>query len=135
MADEYEVYIESSVRGYHAYFKDATVCIGEVLACEMELDNEHDKYAVIVKNEDGQIVGHVPIELSKVFNKFLRDYGKIEDESICNRYNTGEGKVLEIPVDYKLTGNAEYPRRLLRKLKHKESTCDLNISDIRKCRA
>lgn len=38
MADEYEVFIEASVRGYHAYFKDATVVIGEVLMCERELD-------------------------------------------------------------------------------------------------
>ena len=29
MADEYEVFIEASVRGYNAYFKDATVVIGE----------------------------------------------------------------------------------------------------------
>ena len=39
MADEYEVFIEASVRGYHAYFNDVTVVIGEVLMCERELDN------------------------------------------------------------------------------------------------
>jgi len=39
MADEYEVFIEASVRGYHAYFKDATVVIGEVLMYERKLDN------------------------------------------------------------------------------------------------
>ena len=46
MADEYEVFIEASVRGYHAYFKDATVVIGEVLMCERELDNAYDKPGV-----------------------------------------------------------------------------------------
>lgn len=30
MAQEYHVFIEASVRGYHAYFKDATVFIGGV---------------------------------------------------------------------------------------------------------
>lgn len=30
------------VLGYHAYFKDATVVIGEVLMCERELDNAYD---------------------------------------------------------------------------------------------
>ena len=71
MADEYEVYVESSVRGYHAYFKYASVCIGEVMQCEIEENNDHDKYAVAVRNEYGQMVGHVPIELSKLCSKFL----------------------------------------------------------------
>ena len=46
----FEMYIEATVRGYHAYLDDASVRIGEILACEMELDNSHDKYAVAVKN-------------------------------------------------------------------------------------
>lgn len=51
MAEECEVYIESSVRGYHAYFKTTSVCLGEVLKCEIEDNNEHDKYAIAVRNE------------------------------------------------------------------------------------
>ena len=39
MGEEYEVFIKSSVRGYHAYFVDASVTIGEVLACEREDNN------------------------------------------------------------------------------------------------
>ena len=113
--------------------KDVTVHIGEVLACEVETDNEHDRYAVVVKNEGGKTVGHVPIELSKVFNAFLADYSDIEAECIGNRYNRGGGKGLGIPVDYKLTGNAHYLKRVLRKLKKKESTQDINFSDIMKC--
>ena len=31
MTNEYELYLEASTRGYHAYFKDATVYIGEIL--------------------------------------------------------------------------------------------------------
>ena len=52
MTNEYELYLEASTRGYHAYFKDATVYIGEILICEMEPNNRHSKYAVVVKNED-----------------------------------------------------------------------------------
>lgn len=50
MSGEHEMFIEASVHGYHAYFKDATVCIGEVLVCEIEGDNKHDKYAVAARN-------------------------------------------------------------------------------------
>ena len=107
MAD-FEMYIESSVRGYHAYFKDASVCVGEILMCEVEDNNSHDRNAVaITKNEAGYLVGHVPIELSRFLNKFLRDYGEIQAECIGNRYNAGHGKGLEFPVDHKLIGNEE----------------------------
>ena len=119
MADEYEVFIEASVRGYHAYFKDATVVIGEVLMCERELDNVYDKYAVAVNNEKGKVVGHVPIELSKVFARFIRNYGEVEAEGIGARYNRGEGKGLEYPV--------------VSSIKKKETTCNLNISEVREC--
>lgn len=43
------MYIEASVRGYHAYFKDATICVGEIMMCEIKGNNDHDKYAVVVK--------------------------------------------------------------------------------------
>lgn len=38
MGEEHEVFIESSVRGYHAYFVNASVAIGEVLTCERDHD-------------------------------------------------------------------------------------------------
>ena len=88
--------------------------------CEIEEDNEHDKYAVAVKNESGQIVGHIPIEISKIMNKFIRDFGEIEVEGIGHRYNVGQGKGLEIPVDYSLVGNQQYLQRVVRKPKSKD---------------
>ena len=54
------------------------------------------------------MVGHVPIELSKVFSIFLKDYGEVEAECIGSRYNAGTGKGLELPVDYKLIGTYKY---------------------------
>ena len=81
MGEEYEVFIKSSVRGY-AYFVDASVTILEVLACEREDNYAHDKYPIAVKNEAQLLVGHVPRELSKIFSRFLTDYGDIEAECI-----------------------------------------------------
>ena len=121
---------ESSIRGYHTYLKNSAVCVGDLMMCEIEENNEHDKYAVVVKDEFGQIVGHVPIEISRPFSKFIRDYGEIETECIGNRFNAGQGKGLEIQVDYKLIGNQQYLKRLVRKLNKKD--LDVNISDIKK---
>ena len=116
MTNEYELYLEASTRGYHAYFKDATVYIGEILICKMEPNNRHSKYAVVVKNEDDRIVGHVPIELSKLFFKFLSECGKIEAECIGSRINKGQEKGLELPVDFRLVGNARYAPGLFQAL-------------------
>ena len=71
MVSEYEFYVQASMHGYHAYFINATVYIGEILDCEIEPENDHDKYALAVKNKDGVLVAQVPIELSKIFHKFL----------------------------------------------------------------
>lgn len=130
IADKYEVFIEASVRGYHAYFKDAIFVIGEVLICERELDNAYDKYAVAVNNEQGKVVGHVPTGLSKVVARFIRNYREVEAECIGARY-IREGKGLEFPVDYKLSGNKRYLEKLVSSIKKKETTCNLNISEIR----
>lgn len=136
MANEYELYLQASTRGYHAYFKDATVYIGEILFCELKPDNQHSKYAVVVKNEDDSIVGHVPAELSKIFNKFLSEYGKIEAECIGNRFNKGRGNGLELPVDSRLVGNARYLKKLLKELQEKntESNYNWKLSTVQKCR-
>lgn len=79
MAGEYEFYVQASMRRYHAYYMNATVYIGEILDCEIEPENDHDKYAVAVKNKDGVLVGHVPIELSKIFHNasFSHNMGKL----------------------------------------------------------
>ena len=107
---------EASIQGYHAYFKDTTVCIGDILFSETESDNNFDKYAVAVKTDNDELVGHVPIELSKIFTDFLKDYGDIEAECIGCRYNLGKGKGMEVPVDYKFIGNLMYLTKLKKKL-------------------
>ena len=67
-----EFFCASSVRGYHRYFKETAVCIGDILFCDKEEDNNHDEYAVAVKT-DCEIVGHVHFELSELFYEFLKD--------------------------------------------------------------
>ena len=111
-----------------AYYMNAAVYIGEILDCEIEPENDYDKYAVAV------LVGHVPIELSKIFYKFLSQYGQIEAKCIGSRFNTGQGKGLELPIDFRLLGNARYLRKVMTKLQkeQKRKDTDWRISDLRK---
>ena len=78
----------------------------------------------------GNLVGHVPKELSRLFHKFLNDSGEREAECIGNRVNAGKGKGVEIHVDYKLVANDFYVGRLKRKLSKKDFVDDINISKI-----
>ncbi len=134
MASEYELFVEASVRGYHAYFKNVTVYIGEVLSCESEPDNNYDSFAIAVKNNDKKTVGHVPIELAKIFHDFLSDYGEVQAECIGSRYNEGQGKGLELPVDYRLSGNYTYLVNVLKKLQQKEDKrSSWKLTDVKKC--
>ena len=68
-------FLESSLRGYHAY-KKVEVNVGDVLHCKKEPKNTHDKYAVKIVTADGNTVGHVPVELSEIFCLFLKKKGR-----------------------------------------------------------
>ena len=48
--------------------------VGETLACSRERGNTHDLFAVAVK-KDGNIVGHVPREISCICTLYIRDGG------------------------------------------------------------
>ena len=103
--------------------------------CEVEPENDHDRYAVAIRNKGEKIVGHVQVELSKIFHKFLSHHGQIEGECIGSRFNAGQGNGLELPDDYRLVGNARYLRKLITKLQKKQEKerSDWKISDLRKC--
>ena len=70
------------------------------------------------------MVGHVPIEFSKIFFNFLKDYGEIEAECFGSRYNAGTGQGLELSVDYRLIGTYNY---LIRVKKEVEADFSMSI--------
>ena len=82
-------------------------------------------HAVVIKSQDGGIAGHVPVELSEIFHKFLEDYGEILLECIGFRYNRGEGKGLELPIDCQFVGNLSYLKSVRTSLKSKGLKLDI----------
>ena len=50
---------------------------------------------------DNEDVGHVPIEIWKCIRRLLKKNGEVEVEVTGCRYNLGQGKGLELPVDFK----------------------------------
>ena len=84
--------------------------INDYLQCKIEENNEFDPSAVALLHDgclEEKVVGHVPIHLSKIFNRFLKlSFCSISTAVIGKRVNRGAGNGLEIPVEYKFFGDA-----------------------------
>ena len=65
---------------------------------------QHDKFAVAILLEE-KVVGHVPINLSKIFHEFLQIPNCTTGCKVTGkRVNRGAGYGLEIPVQYIFVG-------------------------------
>ena len=64
----------SAVRGFHFYRQTWNPQEEEVLQCLHEIGNIFDVFAIKTVGESGEIVGHLPREISRV-SKFLLDRG------------------------------------------------------------
>ena len=95
----------SVIRGHRVY---KTPFIGEMLESQPDTGNEHDRYAIgMVK--DGEIVGHAPKEISRIFQYFIQHNGTISAEVTGHRKI---GKGLEVPCDYILKGKPSKQRKI-----------------------
>ena len=64
----------AAVRGYHFYQNIWSPLESEVLECHHEFGNVFDMFAIKTCKSNGQTVGHLPREISRV-TKFLLDRG------------------------------------------------------------
>ncbi len=93
-----EVQLNSFIRGYHAYTDVWTPFIGEELLLRREPDNVKDSSAVSVVKE-GEIVGHIPFNISNVVSHFLRrDINKGFAIVTGDKVNRGAGYGLKYDV-------------------------------------
>ena len=73
--------MESEIRGFHVYGSSWKPKIGDFLFTDREVSNEDDKFAVAVYEELGidgkKIVGHLPVEFSRIASYFIENGGEI----------------------------------------------------------
>ena len=76
------LYVRSSAAysGYHVYHRIWHPIVGKVLGTTRERENEHDRYAVAVLEEETCVVGHLPRLISRECYFFLRTGGTITAE-------------------------------------------------------
>ena len=93
-------------------------------------DNPHDNNAVAVKriqDQGGtlQIVGHVPLTLSRVFHLFLKHGGQISVEVTGKRRNKGIG--IEFPATYSMYYNKPSEvKKLIELIRDKEDRAEVS---------
>ena len=62
----FELTLRMAVRGYHVYKEVWAPAIGEKFVCRQERGNDHDRHTVSVHEEEEDVLGHLPREISSV---------------------------------------------------------------------
>ena len=79
MSLERRLSLQASVRGFHVYKAIWELKDSEVLVCSCEENNPHDSFAIKTSQLDsGKIVGHLPMELSRIKKSVLDRGAKID---------------------------------------------------------
>ena len=102
----------SVIRGHHVYKSIWTPAKGEILKCRHDQQDEakiFDDYAVGLykTEEDGeQLVGHVPIELSFLFFKFIEKEGQNLLHKLMAAGHCRMDSLLPLPITYEVVTNS-----------------------------
>ena len=99
----------SYVRGYHAYMDVCNAIINDSVHYKNEEDSEFDTTAfAFIRNDclKQNVVGHVPIHLSRTFYRFLKlPVCSISATVASKGVNRDAGDGPEIPVECRLFGD------------------------------
>ena len=71
----YKIDFTCGIKGHHVYKTNWTPVLNEKLDCKNDNREEalrHDKHSIGVYRKDGTLVGHVPIELSRLMDYFVK---------------------------------------------------------------
>ena len=106
--------LDSEIRGHHVYKSAWTPVVGEILHTERETMNSFDPFAVAT-TQRGQIVGHMPRDISRVSCFFLQHGGSITCEVTGPRKHSGNSdKGLVVPCTYQYVGKPKLIKRLIK---------------------
>lgn len=114
-----EYVLSSHIKGYHAYMDIWLPKIGEFLDTRREPENEFDKYAIAVM-QNNVVVGHLTKgrtgRFAKTVSFFLQasEDNKCKVEVIGKRVNLGDKEGLQIPCKLHFTGTCKFIDKLKR---------------------
>ena len=132
--------MESVIRGHHVYKTVWTPVTGESLFCrhdERDEAKQFDNYAVSIytrKEREEVLVGHVPIEFSYLFYKFMEKDGSKIDIKVCGGRQLENGLV--VPTTYFVCGTKKlvgiFLDEVKKQQKKKAAHMNIKLSEISK---
>ena len=100
------IYFSAAARGFHVYQASWKPENGEVLQCMHEKNNPYDMFSMkVCKLNSDEIVGHLPMEISRI-TKFIEDRGAKISLKIRGRHYRRSPLIqggLEVPCDITIT--------------------------------
>lgn len=110
------IVFSAAVRGFHVYKRNWKPEEGELLKSSHEEDNPYDMFSMkVCKLSTGQIVGHLPMEISRI-TKFIMDRGASVSLKILGRHYRRSPLVqggLEVPCEVTVTMSGSVVNHLL----------------------
>ena len=137
----YKIQFNNVVRGHHIYKDDWTPKIGEILEAKKDMREEavaYDKYAIGLYKGD-KLVGHIPIEISRLSYHFLNNSPENRIEGVVIGKRTREVGLV-VPVEYtaattdKMTATIFLSELKKRKEKHKHFTLEIHNIERNSCK-
>ena len=87
MSKEKVLTVQTAVRGFHVYKASWQPKENEKLSCDHEEDNKYDIFAIkVCQSVDDKIVGHLPIEISRITRYALARGAKVEAQLTQSHY-------------------------------------------------
>ena len=108
-------HVDDDVRGHHIYKTVWTPFVGEILLVQQEDHNPEDSFTVAIL-KSGEIVGHVPREISRIVWYFIEHDGTVSCEVTGPRK---QGIGLVVPCRYTFCAK----KKLISKLQKKLNKC------------
>ena len=134
----YKIEFNSLVRGHHVYKRCWTPSMGEIVLARKDPREEvleYDKYAIgIFKEQEEELVGHIPIELSQLIYHFLNESNENFAEASVIRKRMREIGLV-VPAKYGAFTKTQRTTNILHsELKNKKAKYDLlNLEIITEC--
>ena len=106
-----------AIRGFHVYRKFWSPVRGQVLDCHHEQDNVFDPYAIkVCDKESKEIVGHLPMEISRI-TKYILDRGAIVTAEVTSNHYRGSPLIqggMEVPCRVDVNIHPTFNLRVLK---------------------
>ena len=119
----FKLTVRTVVRGYHVYKEVWALAIGKEFVCHQDRGSDHDRHAVSVHEEEEDVLGHLPREISSVAFFFLEHDGCITGKVTSRRRYCHQRGGMEIPCQLLFVGKQKHIQKLKTLFQTRQYSC------------